>query len=650
VGTHRPGRRPEAALLGLTAPDATLIASVVPLVPVWRVDRTFDYLVPNELKETVRIGSVVRARFGGRNVRAVVVDLQTGSPTKQLNEIGKAVAPLIVPASLINLLRWIARRYVAPAGKVFARVVPPRVRISVPEPVPLKGGEGQSLVAGYDAGNDLIQAIESGRGGAWCLECLPGEDRGRLIAELVHAAGRAQRGAALVCVPEVRYGSVVLEDLGRMLEDVAFVDSARTDGDRSRAWMRLAAGHGVGAGGRAAVLAPVPELRLIVIDEAHHRTYKEDRSPRFDARRVAVERAHEQGAVCVLISPSPPVEFGSAARSGAMGWVRPLRQARRGARPVLEFIGAQPQRQISHDLHQRFQRTLGSGGRVAVLVSGRGYSRSVWCAQCRRSLRCPRCEAGLSYERGRAETPNRLRCLRCGMEVPPPDVCPSCGAADFRWIGAGSQRYEEQLAKSFPRARVVRADPATIGDSVSAPDIYVTTWIGTKESVRPEVDLVAVLDADSLIRRPHFRAAEHAFQALVEMAEWAGPAQAGGRLVIQTDDPSNYVLQALARSDYGYFLERELEQRKELRYPPFSELIRIEASGPEAEAVLQPFATALRDADATVLGPIALQRRGAAVRELLAKCADVELLVDDLRRLVRETPSGTRVVIDVDPA
>jgi primosomal protein N' len=649
MGTHRPDRRSEAALLGLTAAD-TRVASVVPLVPVWRVDRTFDYLVPEELESQVRVGSVVRARFGGRNVRAVVVDMQTAAPIKELNEIGAVVMPLIVPEPLIAVLRWIARRYVTPVGKVFARIVPPRVRVSVSDPVLLESGEGPSVVIGYEDGADLIRSIESGRTGAWCLECLPGEDRGRLVAELVHAAGRAQRGAALVCVPEVRYGSVVLEDLARRLGDVAFVDSARSDADRSRAWMRLGNGHGVGAGGRAAVLAPVPNLRLIVIDEAHHRTYKEDRSPRYDTRLVALERARHQGAICVLVSPSPPVEFGYAARNGAIGWVRPFRHARRATRPVLEFVASQPQRQISHDLHERIRRTLSSRGRVAVLVSGSGYSRSMWCAQCRRSLRCPRCEAGLSFEHGRDGGPNRLRCPRCGTEVPPPDACPSCGAVDFRWLGAGSQRYEEQLTKSFPRARVIRADPTTIGHPASPADIYVTTWIGTKESVRPEVDLVAVLDADSLIRRPHFRAAEHAFQALIEMAEWAGPAQAGGRLVIQTDDPSHYVLQALARSDYGYFLEREVEQRKELRYPPFSELIRIEASGAEPEEALQPFVTALRDSGASVLGPIALQRKGAPVRELLAKCGDALQLVDVLRDLVRETPSRTRVVIDVDPA
>ena len=413
--------------------------------------------------------------------------------------------------------------------------------------------------------------------------------------------------------------------------------------------MRLAAGHGVGAGGRAGVLAPTPELRLIVIDEAHHRTYKEDRAPRYDARRVALRRAEEQNAVCVLVSPSPPVEFGFAARNGAMGWARPSRQARRAARPVLEFVGAHAERQISHALHSRIHNTLAAGGRVAVLVSGRGYARSVWCAQCRRSLRCPRCEAGLAYERGGESTPNRLRCPRCGLDTAPPDACPSCGGVDFKWIGAGSQRYEEQLAKSFPRARVARVDPTTMDTGASDADLYVTTWIGTKESVRPDVDLVAVLDADSLIRRPNFRAAEHAFQALVEMAEWAGPGPAG-RLMIQTDDPSHYVLQALARSDYGYFLDRELEQRKDLSYPPFSELIRIEASGPEADAALQPFVAALGSANATVLGPVALPGRDRDVRELLAKCTDVEELVEDLRRVVRETPTGSRVVVDVDPA
>ena len=226
-----------------------------------------------------------------------------------------------------------------------------------------------------------------------------------------------------------------------------------------------------------------------------------------------------------------------------------------------------------------------------------------------------------------------------------------CAAVEWRFLGAGSERLAEQVRKAWPRARVARADPDRDVEAqrdAPAPDIYVTTWVGTKPSVRPDVSLVGVLDADALIRRPDFRAAEGAYQALSAMAEWAGPASEGGRLIVQCSEPGHHVVQAVARADYGHFLRRELEQRSELGYPPYSELIELEAAGERAADVMSGALRACREEGARVLGPVPAAGREGRLTALV-KCAEAQPVAAKLRGILAAAPPGTRLRVDVDP-
>jgi len=632
---------------GVSSADPASVVDVVPLVPAWRLSRAFTYAVPPKLAGKVHTGSLVRVPLGGRKVRGVVVEARTET-IADLEEVGGIVIPVpLAPPPLTDLLDWIAGRYLSPKGQTYARIVPPRVRAKRVPPVgaPSEPSEPK-IVPSYLGGNTLLDAIAKGGSGTWCLRTALGEDRGRLISELV--AATVPGGTALVAVPEVRLGSTTLDAITGAFPETCRVDSAVGDAQRSGSWIALAEGASVGAGGRATVLAPAPALRLILVDEENHRTYKEDRSPRFDTRRVAVERARLQGAVCVLLAAAPSVETGAAAHAGGYELVEPERNIDRATRPLIEFVPKPTDRAVSHALHERIRDTLREGGGVALLAPISGYARSLWCADCRRSVRCERCEAGMIY----GQSARSVRCPRCKLERAAPDACPTCGASDFRFVGAGSERLSEQLARSFPRAKVVGMDPARAhgleqGRRIES-QIYVTTWIGTKEAIRPEAALVAVLDADALIRRPDFRAAEFAYQALVEMAEWAGPAREGGRLVIQTDEPGHHAIQALARNDYSFFLERELRAREELGYPPFNELIKVQAIGPGRADLVARVADLARDSGARVLGPIEAgveEKRS----ELLLKCRSVEPLTPALRDVMMTAPPGTRLRIDVDP-
>ena len=645
---------------GDSAAEPATSASVIPLLPVWRVDRSFDYLIPPELAGRLQVGSLVRIPFGNRKVRGIVVSLSTEPPERAVATISKTVFDVpLAPEPLDGLIEWIARRYAVARGVAFARIVPPRVRAPISDVRVLEsaasGTPRPAVVERYMKGSRLLADIRTGAGGVWSLRCLPGEDRGALISELVAAAGYAHGvGAAIVAVPEVRYGSRVLDAVARDWPLLVRVDTAQTEVDRTTAWMALAGGHGLGGGGRSAVLAPAPDARLIVLDEEHHHSYKEDRSPRYDARRVAVERARLQNAVCVLVSSTPSLETGWMVRGGAWNEARPERGARREARPIVEVFEPSADRSLTKELHERVRDTLRAGGRVALLAPSRGYARALWCSACRRSLRCPSCEAGLFYDRDGAQGPG-VRCARCGLMRSAPDSCPTCGATEWRYLGAGSERLAEQVASAFPRATVQRMDPGMLADDARArrdpPDIYVTTWIGTKPALRPDVSLVGVLNADALIRKPDFRAAESGYQALAAMSEWAGPADSGGRLVIQSAEPLHHAVQAVVRADHDFFLERELEHRRELGYPPFAELVKVTASG-SSRGAIEAAAEVARDLGGQVLGPIDVRAGDGTTadraREILIKCTDAMPIAEGLRPLLAAAPAGA-LNVDVDP-
>lgn len=647
----------------VASPQPT-VASVVPLVPAWRVGKEFSYAVPDELTGKIACGVLVRVPFGGRKVRGIVTGVEIRPPGRDLEPILSVVIEYpLAPAPMADLLRWVSRRYVASLGRSFEKVVPPRVRVK-PRP-PSENGPGPPArwMPAYEGGTRLIEAISSGGKGTFVLQTAPGENRVELVAEMIAAVG--DRGSTLVTVPEVRYGSVLLDGLKERWPGAARVDAGRDAAARSRGWVEAAAGAPLILGGRSSVFAPSPHLRLIVIDEEHHPTYKEDRSPRYDARRVARERARLQGAVCVLMSPTPTVESSFDALEGRVSHVVPSRDALRAARPLVELIEPEEGRSISHGLHERVRDALRRSERVGLLAPSRGFARAVWCAACRRSLRCERCEAGLAYDRSpglgpfdpniaspvRAQGSSGLRCPRCTWTGPAPDRCPNCGSEDFRYLGAGSERLAEQISAAFPKARVVRVDPdvlARSGPPAGEADIYLTTWIGAKEVLRPEVSLVGVLSIDSLIRRPDFRAAERAYRVLAEMSEWAGR---GGRLVVQTGEPSHHAVQAVVRGDHGFFVTREIEQRRDLKYPPFSELVKVTVSGSRTEEVIEEIATIAAGTGAVVLGPIPvpLSDFGDDTREVLIKSRDAMTVADALRPTAESIPASTRLRIDVDP-
>ncbi|HVF52703.1 MAG TPA: primosomal protein N' [Actinomycetota bacterium] len=627
--------------------DPALIASVVPLVPAWRLDRTFDYLVPPD--KPVEVGYLVRVELGHRTVRGIVTRVVSGPPTRPLDPIKAVVVDRsLLPPPMGGLMDWIALRYGATLGATLKAVVPARVRVAVAPTPRLDGVDATPELATLDGGAGLVEALTRNEPGLWCVRPAGTSDTGLLASEIVGSVFAAGK-SALVAVPEVRFGSHIFAALEKRWPEASRLDSGAEDRERASGWLALAAGHPLGIGGRSTLFAPACDVGALVVDDEHHSSFKEDRSPRYDARVVAIERARRSDAVCVLMSSTPRLETAWRVRTGRAKLVEPTRAAERAARPIVEIVGMPADRALSQELHARIGEKLRAGERVALVAPRRGYSRTVWCASCRHSVRCLRCDAAMGWMRG-----GRIECPRCSASDAAPDRCPRCKEADLRHIGAGVERLEEQLSASFPRTKVVRLDPddpnATSLEAAGS-GIYLTTWFGTKDTLRPPASLVALLDAGPFLRRPDFRAAEHAYDALAELAHWAGPAASGGHLLIQTDEPGHHAVQAVARADYWFFADKELAAREELGYPPFTELIKLVASGPRAAEVMDRAVSVARTEHARVLGPIEVKvgpRREAALQALL-KCDDAILVAVGLRGILADTPAGTRLAIDTDP-
>ena len=625
---------------GGSATDPALIASVYVEVPAWRVDRPFDYAVPDDLRANVQEGTLVRVPFGARSVRGIVWSVSEGDP-EGLESIQRAYFDVpICPSDLRHVCGLVAERHVVPMTRVLQRCVPPRVRVGR-EPIGERAGDRERFDwSDYKGARSLLQAIENGGGGTWCLRPLTTDRPSQLIADLVAAAWARDR-SALVLIPEVGHGSAIAEGLTAAGLDPARVDSGIEDAQRARSWVRLARGHPLGIGGRGAIFTAMPDLGLIVVHDEPHVSYKEERAPRFDARRVAVERAKACGATCVFVGSAPTLDLEGF---DEISFVEPQRAAARAARPIVELAPLPPGGAAGSEMHERIRDALRAGGRVAVLAPRRGWARVVWCGACRRSLHCPRCDSGISAGEG------GTRCTVCGWWAPPPERCPSCGASEWRLVAPGGERIADRLARAFPRHRILAVNPLDLPDpeAVERSQIYVTTWIGTKPELRPDVGLVGIIDADALIRRPYWRAAEDSYQALAAMADWAGPAASGGRLLIQTSDPAHHAIQAIVRADHDFFVRKESDLRRELGYPPFGELVEVSSTGPNAAEVLARCGDMAATLGARVLGPIEKPGAEEAITSLL-KCPSALQVAQGLRVILTSLGPGSNLRVDVDP-
>ncbi len=412
------------------------------------------------------------------------------------------------------------------------------------------------------------------------------------IRALDEAIKLGKRG--IVLVPEISMTPQIIERfVSRFPGKVAVLHSGLTLGEQFDEWWRIKKGDfAVVIGPRSALFAPQPDLGLIIIDEEHEWTYKQDDSPRYHTRQVALKIAELTGATAVLGSATPDVESYHRAQSGEYHLLELPERVTAGEGtplPAVEIVDLKAELKagnlsiFSRSLHNSIETALQNHEQILLFLNRRGGASFVECRDCGLVIRCKRCDLPLSYH----FTEEVLVCHQCNYRLKVPQVCPGCRSRRIKYLGVGTEKLEQETARVFPQARLLRWDSDTVqGHSrehqaifekfrAGMADILIGTQMIAKGLDLPGVTLVGVISADTSLNLPDFRAGERTFQLLSQVAGRAGRGAAGGKVIIQTYSPEHYAVQSAAGHDYLSFFNKEMTYRRDLRYPPYSRLARL---------------------------------------------------------------------------
>jgi primosomal protein N' (replication factor Y) len=404
----------------------------------------------------------------------------------------------------------------------------------------------------------------------------------------------ARGKTAIVLVPEIALtlwiGRQCRGWFGARFEGVAVLHSALSDVERAREWRRVRNGEArVVVGTRSAIFAPLEKLGLIIVDEEQENSYKQEETPRYHGRDVAIVRAKMEGALALLGSATPSLETYHHARNGKYELLTLASRVENRSLANVEIVDLRQEFQQTHQtspissaLHTGILECLANKTQALVLINRRGYSWSVLCRSCGAAVQCVNCSISMTYHKHR----NRLECHYCGSIQSIPKQCPKCQSKYVYFFGEGSEHLEERLRKEFPGARIARLDrdtartkrqyQETLGAFAGgALDILVGTQMLAKGHDFQRVTLVGVISADSSLSLPDFRAAERTFQLLTQVAGRAGRGELKGRVLIQTFYPEHYAIQDAVKQDYASFFEREMHFRRMMAYPPFTSLANM---------------------------------------------------------------------------
>ena len=504
------------------------------------------------------------ARLRAAGGRARVAELVQGRPSL------RGAIPRLAKKGVLRLVS--ERELRAPAG------LPARDAVAV---VPT---EDQKRALG-----DLLAAVAGGAFQPFLLRGVTGSGKTEVYFRAVDKALARGRGAILL-VPEIGLTPMLMRAArARFGATASVLHSELSVGERHDEWWRIREGEArVVVGARSAVFAPVPELGVIVVDEEHDGAYKQDESPRYHGRDVAVMRARLEACPVVLGSATPAVESYANAKSGKYReLLLPKRITAQGL-PRVEIVdrrevlraGGEPI--LSPALREGLAARLARREQSLVLLNRRGYATSLLCRECGQEAMCPNCSVSLTLHR----TGRLARCHYCGHETRTPDVCPSCRGAYLRLTGFGTEKVAEAVAAALPAAKVERLDRdrasrrGVLQQTLAAfeqgeIDILVGTQMIAKGHDFPRVTLVGVVDADVGLGIPDFRSAERTFQLLTQVAGRAGRGEAAGEVILQTHMPDHYALVHACAQDYTAFFERELEFRRTMGYPPAAALVNL---------------------------------------------------------------------------
>ncbi|WP_414661457.1 replication restart helicase PriA [Horticoccus sp. 23ND18S-11] len=663
---------------------------IIGVHPLAGFDKLLHYRVPENLRDAVAVGTLVRVPVVNALKLGIVGEIGAPKdfPVERLKLIAQVVYPFpALPPDLLGLARWMARYYACGLDSIIETMIPVAVRrgaglkqeklVSIalklsPEDLATLDKRAPQQAKLYRfleqqfrpqpkavviARLGLTAAVVSAlakrgvlREESRRIERIAYDDdhsAGELVAAMPHALNAEQQtavsalatsiadnafsvsllhgvtgsgktevylraidtalkagGGVVFLVPEVALTPQTVARLRSRLEAIAqgqrcvVWHSHLSEGERLDGWLALATGEArVVVGARSAIFAPVQNLRLIVVDEEHEPAYKQDETPRYHGRDVAVMRAKLAGAVCLLGSATPSLESFTNVESGKYRLLQLTQRVDDRKLPFIDVVDmrieAMKQRTLPslsgklvramHDRLERREQTI-------LFINRRGYSSSMLCTKCGHVEECRHCSITMTYHRA----DEMLRCHLCGDQRDAPARCPKCGAPEIRWRGLGTQRVEETVRRMVPRARIERMDTDTMSKKnrfrevlasfrAGKIDVLIGTQMIGKGLDFPNVTLVGLIDADMSMHIPDFRANERTFQLLVQVAGRAGRGDRAGEVIVQTFTPQAEAIQFSRQADFAGFAASELKIRRDFNYPPYRHLIHHLFRGPNPE-------------------------------------------------------------------
>ena len=523
----------------------------------------------------------------------------------------------------------------------------------------------------------IVKQLHSAEHATFLLHGITGSGKTEVYIQAIEEVIRFGR-QAIVLVPEISLTPQTRRRFRSRLDNVAVLHSNLSAAERHWQWQRIARGEvQVVVGARSAIFAPTPNLGLIVLDEEHEPSFKQDTNPRYHARTVALRRAQKESIPLVLGSATPALESWHCARTNEYKLLRMPRRAMDRPLPHVTVVDMRDEKytstsrgSLSRRLRQAMTEEMAAGGQVILLLNRRGFSTFIQCPACGEAVKCPNCEIALTHHRDI----EKAVCHYCDYRVTTPNRCPDCRFGGIRFGGLGTQRLEAEIRASFPQARCLRMDSDTMRKPGSHEealgqfrrgdvDILLGTQMIAKGLDFPNVTLVGVVNADTALHLPDFRAGERTFQLVTQVAGRTGRGERGGHVLVQTFSPDNAAIEAASRHAYASFADHELPLRREFRYPPYSSVVRYVFRGENLEYVsskAMSFANVIRERTREfiplprILGPAPApieKLRGKYRFHLLIQTERYADLCSILHQMQTSERSNSDVewIVDVDP-
>ena len=650
------------------------------------VEGPFDYSIPQALEDKIKIGQRVLVNFGPRSLIGYVVALTDKSNIAKIKPIQKIIELVpFISEEMLGLTRWLSTYYFCSWGEAIEATVPgilrkgkTAIRIQLEDK---EQGAGtffhlMPTLEQSQAIKSIKEDLNKNRFRTFLLYGITGSGKTEVYLQAIAQALNSGKSSIIV-VPEISLTPQTVSWFKERFGPKVAVWHSRLKGsERYLEWKRIKEGEAkIVVGARSAIFSPVKNLGLIIIDEEHENTYKQEDVPRYNTQEVARQRAILNKAIVILGSATPSLESYYNAVNKNYKLIRLTERIKKRDLPRVEIVDMRREFDrlkgrsmlFSRVLEQRIQHTLSQQEQVILFLNRRGFSTFISCSKCGFTMKCQRCEVSLVYH----YTSKKLVCHYCNYSLEPPQICPKCLSNYLRYSGLGTEKIESEVYRLFPQAKIARLDTditakrgeehRILNDFKNRKvDILIGTQMVAKGLDFPLVTLVGVISADTSLNLPDFRASERTFNLLTQVAGRAGRGAKPGSVITQTYNPNHYAILCSRTHDYVGFYKREIKFRKELKLPPFTHITKLTIRSKNNELAsnqAQKLAGLLKrnlPSKISIIGPapsIIPRVRGFFCWDVLLKAKKSATITTFLKARLKKfkKPSKLKLTVDVDP-